>query len=120
MRMHKYCLCTIKQEDKNVYVNVASLQGPVLYETHSGMHFKTSLRQSIFSLAVVLRHVHAFLYANFYKFKGMIINIKGKHYARRLAKRIGVLLKVKIKFFKVNIFFLESHNGIRLQKRRRK
>lgn len=84
------------------------------------MLYKNSLRKSQYALEAILRYANKFLYKNFYKFKGIILNINGNHILRNMIKKLPLLFKVKIKFYKINIFIKDAHNGVRLRKKRRK
>lgn len=118
--LQKYLFLVLKQELKNSYANVLTITGQVIYEKHTGCLYKTSLRKSTYALEHLLIDVTSFLMQLNTKPLKLCLIIKGNPTKRGLKKKLFNSLNLGLKFNKLIIKPLISHNGVRLKKKRRK
>lgn len=118
--LNKYLILIIKQEPKNCYVNLITINGQVLYEKHTGCLYKTSLRKTMYALGALLNSVTFFLLKLTNKLKQLFVIINGDYNRRGLKKKLSACLKTRFSVNKIILKPLIAHNGVRLRRKRRK
>lgn len=118
--LNRFLILIIKQEPKNSYVNIITMGGQVIYEKHTGLLFKNSLRKTEYALNALLKATIFFVLKLNFKLKNLFLIIKGNYSTRGLKKKLTNCLKKKIIFNKIIIRPLIAHNGVRGKKQRRK